>query len=104
MNCKPGDLAYIVWSVRGNEGKVVRCLRLFGIAIWDGEPLQTWETDYDFGVEPFTDPELRFCIPDDQLCPITPPPGSVTTDEVLELYAPRTDTPTPCPHKTKERA
>jgi hypothetical protein len=28
MNCKQGDLAIIVRSVAGNEGKIVRCLRL----------------------------------------------------------------------------
>ena len=28
MNCKPGDLAIIVRSIAGNEGKIVRLLRL----------------------------------------------------------------------------
>lgn len=28
MNCKPGDLAVMVRSFAGNEGKIVRCLRL----------------------------------------------------------------------------
>lgn len=28
MNCKPGDLAIVVRSICGNEGKVVRCIRL----------------------------------------------------------------------------
>ena len=28
MNCKPGDLAVIVRSRAGNEGKIVRCIRL----------------------------------------------------------------------------
>lgn len=28
MNCKQGDLAIVVKSWAGNEGKVVRCLRL----------------------------------------------------------------------------
>ena len=28
MNCKQGDVAVIVRSVAGNEGKVVRCLEL----------------------------------------------------------------------------
>jgi hypothetical protein len=26
MNCKPGDLAVIVRSIAGNEGKIVRCV------------------------------------------------------------------------------
>lgn len=28
LNCKPGDLAIVVKSHAGNEGKVVRCLEL----------------------------------------------------------------------------
>jgi hypothetical protein len=28
MNCRPGDLAIIVKSMAGNEGKIVRCVRL----------------------------------------------------------------------------
>jgi hypothetical protein len=28
MNCKPGDLAIYVSSRAGNEGRIVRCLRL----------------------------------------------------------------------------
>ena len=28
MNCKQGDLAIVVRSVAGNEGKIVRCLKL----------------------------------------------------------------------------
>ena len=28
LNCKQGDLAIIVKSVHGNEGKIVRCLEL----------------------------------------------------------------------------
>lgn len=28
MNCKPGDLAVIVESMAGNEGRIVTCLRL----------------------------------------------------------------------------
>lgn len=30
MNCKPGDLAIVVKSTCGNEGKIVRCLGLIG--------------------------------------------------------------------------
>lgn len=28
MNCKPGDLAIVVKSWAGNEGKIVRCIKL----------------------------------------------------------------------------
>ena len=30
MNCKPGDLAVIVRSIAGNEGRIVRCLEFVG--------------------------------------------------------------------------
>ena len=30
MNCKQGDLAIVVRSYAGNEGKIVRCLRFVG--------------------------------------------------------------------------
>lgn len=30
MNCKQGDLAIIVKSLAGNEGKIVRCVRFIG--------------------------------------------------------------------------
>ena len=31
LNCKEGDLAVIVRSSAGNEGKIVRCIRLRGL-------------------------------------------------------------------------
>jgi len=50
MNCKQGDLAVLVKSTAGNEGKIVRCVRYVGRVNWnDGrggsESLETWETD-----------------------------------------------------------
>jgi hypothetical protein len=30
MNCKQGDLAIVVHSTAGNEGKIVRCLEFIG--------------------------------------------------------------------------
>jgi hypothetical protein len=30
MNCKQGDLAIVVRSTVGNEGKIVSCVKLFG--------------------------------------------------------------------------
>jgi hypothetical protein len=51
MNCKPGELAVFVRSMSGNEGKIVRCLRIK--SDWDGlmkrdgsiEPGVVWEID-----------------------------------------------------------
>jgi len=49
MNCKQGDLAIVVKSVAGNEGKIVRCVRFIGKDVnSDGEPMQgddRWEVD-----------------------------------------------------------
>lgn len=30
LNCKEGDLATLVRSAKGNEGKIVRCVRFYG--------------------------------------------------------------------------
>jgi len=48
MNCKQGDLAIIVRSEAGNEGKIVRCIRFLGDRLWiskDGsiKSSPTWE-------------------------------------------------------------
>lgn len=32
MNCQPGDLAIIIKSFAGNEGKIVRCIKFIGSA------------------------------------------------------------------------
>jgi hypothetical protein len=51
MNCKPGDLAVVVRSTCGNEGKVVRCVRYLGEVGCiqpDGAltgPFHAWEID-----------------------------------------------------------
>ncbi|CAB5219093.1 hypothetical protein UFOVP229_27 [uncultured Caudovirales phage] len=47
LNCRPGDLAVVVRSVAGNEGKVVTCLRLHppgtdNTSVEDGP---VWEID-----------------------------------------------------------
>lgn len=90
MNCKPGDLAVIVRSYAGNEGKIVRCIRLVDYVCWgrpDGSEVvaPTWKIDR----------ELRGCrgdvsdqIEDSLLSPIRP--GDITDEEVRELYAPKT--------------
>ena len=36
MNCKPGDLAVIVRSWAGNEGKIVRCVELVNSPDFEG--------------------------------------------------------------------
>lgn len=50
MNCKQGDLAVFVRSTAGNEGRIVRCVRLIahsGFLARDGSVIggPTWEVD-----------------------------------------------------------
>ena len=48
MNCKPGDLAIVVRSMCGNEGRVLKCIRLLSFAECVQEQHISdfvWETD-----------------------------------------------------------
>lgn len=90
MNCKPGDLAFVVKSVVGNEGKIVRCLRLLTEAEarrenWRRRPM--WEVD---GLLLDTDGCLEPRAADDCLRPIRDP-GDDARDEALNWL--------PVPHK-----
>lgn len=44
LNCRPGDLALIVRSVAGNEGKIVRCIKFIG-AVPGFAGNDRWEID-----------------------------------------------------------
>ncbi len=84
LNCKQGDLAVIVRSAAGNEGRLVQCLRLVvghEELTPGGTLLRTpaWETDTD----------LRGChgrvdryVADAQLRPLRDSDGE---DEMLQL-------------------
>ena len=84
MNCKQGDIAIIVKSHSGNEGKIVRCLRLIGNKDWrrpDGQiaSMLTWETDVSLS----TRSGRRInAVPDEVLRPICDP-GEDATDETF---------------------
>ena len=78
MNCKPGDLALIVYSRAGNEGKIVRCLRFIGhVPGWAG--YDCWEIDQSikgtFG-------DLTNTVQDAHLRPLRDP-GDDAQDESL---------------------
>lgn len=84
MNCKQGDLAIIVKSYAGNEGKVVRCVEYLGEVLWacsvtgldKAEP--TWRVD---SLLPGPDGEQAVAkIADCQLRPLRPNRGD---DETL---------------------
>ena len=91
MNCKQGDLAIIVRSLAGNEGKIVRCLRpaTKGYYTFHGP---RWRIDRilpdDFGgtIQSVADCALR---------PIRDQPG---TDEMVRIAGlPRARQPAPIP-------
>jgi len=93
MNCKQGDLAIVVRSVCGNEGKIVRCVSYLGRLDWhlsDGSVIwsETWMVDRalpnEWGV-------LGFQMEDAQLRPIRDP-GEDAQDE-SKAWLP------PVPHK-----
>lgn len=81
MNCKPGDLAVIVRSEAGNEGKFVTCLRLVD-RLWirrDGSDFRapSWEVDVELGG---WGGDWTSYVPDSSLRPIRGQPGD---DETL---------------------
>lgn len=88
MNCKPGDIAIIV-SCESQDGKkdigrLVSVLAPWGDGVsWKIEPCD----GKGFQVGPLN---LKTAGDYDwNLRPITPPPGTVTDSEVLELYSPK---------------
>jgi len=97
MNCKPGDLAIVVKSWAGNEGKIVRCIKL-----------DTERSFFDnVGPDGVTPPEpiwiidihLRGCdgsfsnyIADSQLRPIRDPGDDAVDQVVLKVGKPREET------------
>lgn len=84
MNCKPGDLAVVVRSDAGNEGKIVRCLRI--VDGWleglDGSGLgePVWEVDRVLRACDGSEDNL---INDSYLRPIRDP-GDDAVDETLQ--------------------
>lgn len=88
MNCKPGDLAVVVKSIAGNEGRIVRCIRLDPMAsslkqidafgrIYPPEPY--WEIDIAL---PDFSGQMNKSFADEQLRPIRDP-GDDAQDESL---------------------
>lgn len=84
MNCKQGDLAIVVRSSTGIEGKIVRCVRFLGEKAWMEpggriEICDTWQIDQ---VLQGWDGDFASAMPDDQLLPIRDP-GDDAKDEML---------------------
>lgn len=85
MNCRPGDLAVIVRSTAGNEGRIVGVVRWIGrVPGWCHS--DRWEIRADrpligtYGKE-------HWHAPDAYLRPIRP--GDISDEEVRDLYLPK---------------
>lgn len=87
MNCRKGDIAIIVGGELGNEGGMVRVVgtdsRCWGEE-WLCEALSELRTSTGVVSRPG---EYGYCE-DRFLRPITPPPGTISDEEVRELYSP----------------
>lgn len=102
MNCKPGDLAVVV-SVTGATGVAARVTRKLLNRIVRVVRLVPPRGDFHCSaslVWEFEKPEIVvidgrqfICtgMADEGLRPITPPPNTVTDEEVRDLYAPNRD-------------
>lgn len=88
MNCKPGDLAIIVFSpILSNIGAIVtihESYDAYGPGGWCVTCSSKLMSARGLPINAFE----RFHADDEHLRPIIPPPGSVTDEEVKELYSP----------------
>ena len=85
LNCKVGDLAIVVRSEAGNEGKIVRCVRLVGkknVVLRDKRIVASWVWKID-SLLPSWSGEASNRIEDCLLRPISPldEPETITTDD-----------------------
>lgn len=91
MNCKQGDLAVLIRSDAGNEGKFVTCLRLasaaeIGSYLFSRDRGPVWVTDIELKTR------LGFYAPlvyDAYLRPIRPQPNDATDEMVALLGKPQ---------------
>ena len=93
MRCKQGDLAIITKSYAGNEGKIVRCVRLAPelgdmatLPDLSITPAVWWEIDRN--LQTWGGSQGKF-IPDDQLTPLRPPSSEdeTTDDQLIDTLA-----------------
>jgi len=89
MNCKPGDLAVIVFSPAGNEGKIVTCLEYVGLFPWRQGAKPTWRVDRHLPRDTF--PELGNLLADMQLRPIRDPGDDAQDESLSWKKVPSTD-------------
>jgi hypothetical protein len=88
MNCKPDELAVMVRSAAGNEGRIVRCLRLATLnelleANWNRRAGPVWVVDQILRTSHH---RMAPLANDAWLRPIRP--GDISDEEVRDLYSP----------------
>jgi hypothetical protein len=90
MNCKPGDLAIVVWSEAGNEGKILRCLRLVrkSVLMKNFEVKEDWCWEIDRQIPGCHGTPTRF-VRDSILRPIRDPGDDAVDETLLRLPSPR---------------
>lgn len=83
MNCKPQELAIVVYTTYGKQvGKIVRCLQPVRFTFSDLGDTDCWIT------EPMlTNARTVVPCPDSWLRPIRP--GDISVEEVKELFSPK---------------
>lgn len=86
MNCKQGDMAIIVRSAAGHEGKIVTCLEYMGrkLGIGPGQKVvehDIWRIDRKL---PSWQGEATDLFPDEFLKPIRDP-GDDAVDEMIKI-------------------
>lgn len=89
MNCKQGDLAIVVYSTAGNEGKLVRVLRFVGnVRGWVGD--DRWEVENlpATGMSAIGGWEWSGTLRDCRLMPIRPPEEPVIIGQLEDLREP----------------
>jgi hypothetical protein len=92
MNCKPGDLAYIVapWIEEG-RGRFVHVVRaataddLRAVGIYSAPTFHIWFCRGD--IVTWDGPRREFVIADESLRPIRP--GAISDEQVRDLYLPK---------------
>lgn len=90
MNCRPGDMAIVVRSSVGNEGKILRCLRLVRMSVMmkNFEVKEAWCWETDSRLPSCHGTPTRF-VRDSNLRPIRDPGDDAVDETLLRLPSPR---------------
>ncbi len=89
MNCKPGDLAVVVKSMAGHEGKILRVLKLVQTPKnYMQLPGGYWMVDRQL---PGISGDMTPVFPDAWLRPIRDPGDDAVDETLLRLPAPKLD-------------